>query len=83
MEISKALKSNLRSSHFNLGNSGPEVASSSHANFVKYDISPVLAGERERLIKKNWEANFCFGTNDKGKLEEETTYNVSSSQTKP
>jgi len=53
MEISKALKSNLRSSHFNLGNSGPEVASSSHANFVKYDISPVLAGERERLIKKN------------------------------
>jgi len=82
-EVTTALTSNLRSSHFNLGNSGPETASSMKSNFIEHQLSPALAGERERLIKKNREANFCFGPNDKGKLNSQTTYNQTSHNTKP
>lgn len=54
------------------------------SNFVEHQISPALAGERERLIKKNREANFCFGpNNDKGKLSSTTTYGQTSTHTKP
>jgi hypothetical protein len=36
--FTKELKQNLRSSHFNMGNSEPVISSSSHSNYTKLEI---------------------------------------------
>lgn len=55
------LKKNLRVSHFNMGNSAPETASTNHANYLQHTISPKSSNDKERLAKKMRSANFCFG----------------------
>jgi hypothetical protein len=80
-EMTKALKDNLQSSHFNMGNSGPEMASSSHANYKKHNIGAGLNEESDKLAKKMRGANFSLGNNNK--MDGKTTYNLTSRNTCP
>lgn len=80
-DVLSHLKKDLRSSHFSMGNSGPEVASSQTASYRPHMIDSTHGAEGLKMAQKMRDANFELGPGPK-KLTSVSTYGELSRNTK-
>lgn len=73
-ELSNSLKKDLRSSHFQFGNSNDTIESWSHSNHKKFTIDQKEKEESGKLAKKMQSTNFIIGNKKKREMIDSSTY---------
>ena len=80
--MSQALQKNLRSSHFNMGNSEQEKSSTANDSYKKFALTDDVKKEQQKLAEKMRGVNFSYG-HGAGPEKVETTYTSISRNTNP